>query len=558
MKTQNQTDNLVFAALGGLGEIGMNMALYGVGTGKKRQWLMVDCGVSFAGEDLPGIDLVMPDIAFIEAEKRNLLGLVITHAHEDHFGALADLWPRLGCPVYMTPFSANLLEARRLSEPGAPKIPVRGITQASRFTLGPFDIETIPVAHSIPESMALAIRTPHGTVLHTGDWKIDETPIIGLPTDGNRLREIGDEGVLALVCDSTNVTREGISPSETEVRETLRQLILAAKGRVAVTTFASNVARLRAVAEAAAEAGREVIIVGRAMDRVADVAGELGMLDGLAGFRSAERFKSIARDRCVLLLTGSQGEQRAALARVAEGEHPEVTLSSGDTVIFSSRAIPGNEKAIGKIVNNLAKMGVEIITDRDALVHVSGHPRKDELRRMYEWVRPKIAVPAHGEALHLSLHRDFATSMGVPTVIRAFNGDLVSLGPGEPAIIGDLPKGKLVKDGSMIISATDQAISERRKLSYVGIVTIAIALDDKGHIASDIGVEIVGLPQADDEGEPMVEHIRDLVDEVYTAMPKAKRRDAEALRIAVERGVRSGIAEIWGKKPVTKVFVLET
>jgi len=342
------------------------------------------------------------------------------------------------------------------------------------------------------------------------------------------------------------------------VRETLRQLILAAKGRVAVTTFASNVARLRAVAEAAAEAGREVIIVGRAMDRVADVAGELGMLDGLAGFRSAERFKSIARDRCVLLLTGSQGEQRAALARVAEGEHPEVTLSSGDTVIFSSRAIPGNEKAIGKIVNNLAKMGVEIITDRDALVHVSGHPRKDELRRMYEWVRPKIAVPAHGEALHLSLHRDFATSMGVPTVIRAFNGDLVSLGPGEPAIIGDLPKGKLVKDGSMIISATDQAISERRKLSYVGIVTIAIALDDKGHIASDIGVEIVGLPQADDEGEPMVEHIRDLVDEVYTAMPKAKRRDAEALRIAVERGVRSGIAEIWGKKPVTKVFVLET
>lgn len=518
-----KTEDLVFAALGGLGEIGMNMALYGVGTGKKRQWLMVDCGVSFAGDDLPGIDLVMPDIAFIEAEKKNLLGLVITHAHEDHFGALADLWPRLGCPVYMTPFSANLLEARRLSEPGAPKIPVRGITQASRFTLGPFDIETIPVAHSIPESMALAIRTPHGTVLHTGDWKIDETPIIGLPTDGNRLREIGDEGVLALVCDSTNVTREGISPSETEVRETLRQLILNAKGRVAVTTFASNVARLRAVAEAATEAGREVIIVGRAMDRVADVAGELGMLDGLAQFRSAERFKSIARDKCVLLLTGSQGEQRAALARVAEGEHPEVTLSSGDTVIFSSRAIPGNEKAIGKIVNNLAKMGVEIITDRDALVHVSGHPRKDELRRMYEWVRPKIAVPAHGEALHLSLHRDFAKAMGVPTVIRAFNGDLVSLGPGEPAIIGDLPKGKLVKDGSMIIPATDPAISERRKLSYVGIVTIAIALDDKGHIASDIGVEIVGLPQSDDEGEPMVEHIRDLVDEVYTAMPKSKR-----------------------------------
>ncbi|TPW01353.1 MAG: beta-lactamase domain-containing protein, partial [Alphaproteobacteria bacterium] len=457
--------------LGGLGEIGMNMALYGVGTTRKRQWLMVDCGVAFAGEDLPGVDLIFPDPGFIVAERKNLLGIIITHAHEDHFGALADLWPRLGAPVYMTPFSANLLEARRLSEPGAPRIPVRGISQASRFTLGPFDIETIPVAHSIPESMALAIRTAHGTVLHTGDWKIDETPIVGLPTDGNRLKEIGDEGVLALVCDSTNVTREGISPSETEVRESLRQLILSAKGRVAVTTFASNVARIRSVAEAAAEAGREVILVGRAMDRVKDVAAELGMLDGIASFRSADRFKTLARDKCVLLLTGSQGEQRAALARVAEGEHPEVTLAAGDTVVFSSRTIPGNEKGVGKIVNSLAKMGVEIITDRDALVHVSGHPRKEELRRMYEWIRPQIAIPAHGEALHLTLHREFAKAMGVKEVIRAFNGDLVSLAPGEAAIINQVPNGRLVKDGNFIIPAADAAITERRKLSFGGLVT---------------------------------------------------------------------------------------
>ncbi len=549
-------ETLVFAALGGLGEIGMNMALYGVGSGKKRQWLMVDCGVAFAGEDLPGVDLIFPDPGFIVAEKKNLLGIVITHAHEDHFGALADLWPRLGCPVYMTPFSANLLEARRLSEPGAPRIPVRGITQSSRFTLGPFDIETIPVAHSIPESMALAIRTAHGTVVHTGDWKIDETPIVGLPTDGNRLKEIGDEGVLALVCDSTNVVREGISPSETEVRESLRQLILAAKGRVAVTTFASNVARLRAVAEAAAEAGREVIVVGRAMDRVADVAGELGMLDGLAPFRSADRYKTLARDKCVLLLTGSQGEVRAALARVAEGEHPEISLDQGDTVIFSSRTIPGNEKGVGKIVNNLAKMGVSIITDRDALVHVSGHPRKEELRRMYEWVRPKIAIPAHGEALHLTLHREFARAQGVGQVIRAFNGDLVSLAPGDAAIVAELPHGRLVKDGTMVIPVLSPTIAERRKLSFAGVVVIALAVDDKGTIVSDIEVEIVGLPQADDEGEPMVEHIRDIIDEVYTTLPKAKRRDANALRIAIERGVRSGISEIWGKKPVTKVLVL--
>ncbi len=309
-----KTDELVFVPLGGLGEIGMNMALYGFGPARKRQWIMVDCGVAFAGDDLPGVDLIYPDPAFIEQEKRNLLAIIITHAHEDHFGGLADLWPRLGCPVYMTPFAANLLEARRLSEPGAPRIPVRGIPQATRFTLGPFDIETIPVAHSIPESMALAIRTPLGTVLHTGDWKIDETPLIGPPTDAKRLKEIGDEGVLALVCDSTNVTREGISPSEADVQVGLREQILAAKGRVAITTFASNVARIRAVAEAAAEAGREVILVGRAMDRVADIAGELGMLDGLASFRGADRFRSLPRDKCVVLLTGSQGENRAALA----------------------------------------------------------------------------------------------------------------------------------------------------------------------------------------------------------------------------------------------------
>ena len=548
---------LVFAALGGLGEIGMNMALYGVGSGKHRKWLMVDCGVAFAGEDVPGVDMLFPDIAFIEAEKKNLLGIVITHAHEDHFGALADLWPRLGAPVYMTPFAANLLEARRLSEPGAPRIPVRGIAQATRFTLGPFDIETIPVAHSIPESMALAIRTPHGTIVHTGDWKIDETPITGLPTDGARLKEIGDEGVLALVCDSTNVTREGISPSETEVRESLRQIILNSKGRVAVTTFASNVARMRAVAEAAEEAGREVIIVGRAMDRVADVAGELGMLDSVAGFKTAERFRSVARDKCVLLLTGSQGEQRAALARVAEGEHPEIALASGDTVIFSSRTIPGNEKAVGKIVNSLAKMEINIITDRDGLVHVSGHPRRDELRRMYEWVRPKVAIPAHGEALHLTVHRDFARSMGVKQVIRAFNGDVVTLDAPEVFVSDQIPTGRLAKDGSLIVPVKGTSITERRKLSYVGIVMVAIAIDERGHIAADLEVETAGLPETDDEGEPMIEHIRDIVDEVYSSLPKGKRRDIDTLRVAIERGVRAGISELWGKKPIAKVMIIQ-
>lgn len=549
--------DLTFTALGGLGEIGMNMALYAIKNGKKRQFLMVDCGISFAGDELPGVDLVFPSIEFIEAERKNLLGIIITHAHEDHFGALVDLAPRLQAPIFMTPFAANLLEARRFSEPGAPKLNVRVIPQVGRFTLGPFDIETIPVAHSIPESMALVLRTEAGTLVHTGDWKIDETPIVGLPTDENRLREIGDEGVLALVCDSTNVTREGISPSETEVRESLRQIILASKGRVAVTTFASNVARMRAVVEAAEEAGREVILIGRAMDRVADVADELGMLDGLPHMKTFERFRSLARDKCVLLLTGSQGEQRAAMARVAAGDHPEISLSAGDTVIFSSRTIPGNEKSVGRIHNALARAGVEIITDRDALVHVSGHPRKDELRRMYEWVRPKIAVPAHGEALHLKLHRDFAAKMGVKSIVEAYNGDVIAFTPEGGAKVGVVAVGRTVKDGEIMISADGQTMKERRRLAYVGTVVASVTIDESGAMATDPEVFVYGLPEQDGEGASMVGLVRELVDEVFSSLPKAKRRDSSSLQQALERGIKAGVAEVWGKKPVTAVLIHE-
>lgn len=550
-------NELVFAALGGLGEIGMNMALYGFGPPKKKQWIMVDCGLSFAGGDYPGIDLVYPNIEFIMREKKNLLGIIITHAHEDHFGALADLWPSLGAPVYMTPFSANLLEARRLMEPGAPRIPIRSMGLASRFSLGPFALETIPVAHSIPESVALAITTEHGTVLHTGDWKIDETPVLGLPTGEARLRELGDAGVLAMIGDSTNILREGISPSESAVRDNLTEIIRNAKGRVAVTTFASNVARIKAVAEAAAEVGREVILVGRAMDRVVDVAGELGMMEGVPEFRGSDRYKTLARNKCVLLLTGSQGEPRAALARVAENEHPEIKLASGDTVIFSSRTIPGNEKEVGRIVNNLVRMGVEIVTDRDSLVHVSGHPRREEVRRMYEWVRPQIAIPAHGEALHLTTHAAFARSLGVPHVIRAFNGDMLRLAPGEPQKMETIKAGKTVKDGALLLSSEDPSLAERRKLAFSGVLTIALAVDERGVLAGDPDVALIGIPAEDDEGEKMRDHAYDLVNEVYDSLPKNKKRDLDALRMALERGVRAGINEIWDKKPYTKVLIVE-
>lgn len=549
--------SLVFAALGGLGEIGMNMALYGIGTPKKRQWIMVDCGVSFAGEDLPGCDLVYPDIEFIEAQRKNLLGIIITHAHEDHFGALADLWPRLGAPVYMTPFSSNLLELRRLKEPGAPKIPVRIVGQRGLIKLGPFEIETIPVQHSIPEAMALAIRTEFGTVIHTGDWKIDETPTLGEPTDGARLKAIGDEGVLAMICDSTNVTREGISPSESAVRDSLRDIILNAKGRVGITLFASNAGRIRCIAEAAAEAGREVVVAGRALDRVIEVSRDLGLLDGLPPFRGQDRFKQVARDKCVALLSGSQGEQRAALARMAEGNHPDINFASGDTVIFSSRAIPGNEKNINGIINNLARMGITVITDRDALVHVSGHPRRAELGQMYDWVRPQIAIPAHGEAYHLTLHRDFAKARGVEHVLRTFNGDVVQLAPGYPKTVDEVPVGRLVKDGSIIISANDEAIRERRKLSFAGIVVVAFAVNTNGTLASDPVIELFGIPATDDEGEAMLDHTRDLVSETWNTLPKGKRRDIETVKVAIERGVRAGLNEVWDKKTTVKVLITE-
>ncbi|MBV9529850.1 MAG: ribonuclease J, partial [Bradyrhizobium sp.] len=422
---------LTFAPLGGVGEIGMNLSIYGLGNRDRRAWLAVDLGVSFGDEEhLPGIDLIMPDVRFLEKERQNLRGLVLTHAHEDHFGAIIDLWPRLKCPIYATRFSAALFEAKCETERNPPKIPINVVPSGGRIDVGPFNVEFIPVAHSIPESHALAIHTEVGTVLHTGDWKIDPTPFIGPPTDGRRLRELGDAGVLALVGDSTNAVREGRSPSETEVAKTIAELVQGARGRVAVTTFASNVARIKAVAHAAKAAEREVVVVGRAMARVVQVARETGYLEGVQNFRSPDLYGHFPRDKVVALCTGSQGEPRAALARIANDDHPEVTLNKGDRVIFSSRTIPGNEKAVGAIINGLVAQGVEVITDSTHLVHVSGHPRREELRDILAWTRPQLLIPVHGEALHLSEHARLAHSAGVPNVVTCRDGDLVKLGPG--------------------------------------------------------------------------------------------------------------------------------
>ena len=550
-------NDFVFAPLGGLGEIGMNLSIYGFGDGRRRQWIIVDCGVSFASEEhLPGVDLILPDISYLIEERKNILGLVLTHAHEDHMGAIIDLWPRLKVPFYATPFSAALFEARRASEPGAPDIPVNVVPVGGHLTLGPFEIDFINVAHSIPESNALAIRTPAGTVLHTGDWKIDPTPILGAPTDAAKLTALGDAGVLALIGDSTNAVRDGRSPSETDVAKTLAELIRTAPRRVAVTTFASHVGRLRAVADAARAAEREVVLVGRAMERVVQVARETGYLDGVQEFHSAENYGYLPPDKVLALCTGSQGEPRAALARIAEDEHPQVTLSRGDRVIFSARPIPGNEKAISRVINGLVTQGVEVITDRTHLVHVSGHPRRDELRDMIGWVRPKILIPAHGEALHLAEHAALARKAGVPHVLVCRNGDLVRLASDGPEIIDEVPSGRLYKDGSLLISAESRTVAARRRLSFVGVVSVALALSEKGVLAADPEVELIGLPETDAGGASMTEIARDAIEIAFDALPKPRRRDPDAVAEAVRRAVRGAIAERWNKKPICHVHVL--
>ncbi len=549
-------DELVFVPLGGVGEIGMNLSLYGFGSARNRKWLAVDMGVAFGHEEvLPGVDAVLPDIEFLIARKAQLVGIVITHAHEDHYGALLDFWPRLEAPVYMTPFAAGLLAAKRAGEPNAPAIPVNVVKQGDRVALGPFEVEYVPVSHSIPEPNALAIRTPLGTILHTGDWKRDPAPGIGLPTDDDRIAAIGEEGILALVSDSTNAIREGVSPSEGEVAVVLERLIAEAPQRVAVTTFASNVARLKAVAAAAHRAGREVVVIGRAIHRALDVARELGYLEGLPEFLDQDAYGYLPRNKVVALMTGSQGEPRAALSRIASKDHRHVTLSPGDRVIFSSRTIPGNERAVNTIINALVDAGAEIVTDREALVHTSGHPRRNEIRQLYDWTKPQIVVPVHGEALHLHEQAKIARAAGVPQVIEVRNGRMVRLAPGPAEPLDIVANGRLYRDGRLLVPHERSGVAERRRLGFAGIVSIAVVLSDSGDVLEDPLIVLVGLPEGAEGSEPLRKIVESAVDDALDALPKARRRDAGLVVEAVRRGVRAEVDAAWGKKPATVVHV---
>ena len=552
----DRANELVFAPLGGVGEIGMNLALYGFGPQRKRAWIAVDLGVAFAGDDLPGIDLIRPDIRFLIREKRDLRALVLTHAHEDHFGALMDLWPQFRAPIYATPFTAALFEAKRLSEPGAPEVPIHVVPLGGRLSLDPFDVEFVSVAHSIPESNALIIRTPAGAVLHTGDWKLDPHPAIGPPTDEAKLRALGEAGCLAVMGDSTNAVRAGRSPSERDVAKTLGELIASAPARVAVTTFASHVGRIRSVAEAASACGREVVLIGRAMERIAQVAHETGYLKGIRPFRSAESFGHLPRERVVALCTGSQGEPRSALARIAEDNHPDVSLDKGDRVIFSSRTIPGNEKAVNRVINGLVDQDIEVITDRTHLVHVSGHPRRDEMKDLLSWVRPRIVVPVHGEALHLAEHASLARESGVKETILCRNGDLVRLAPEPAGIVDEVPQGRLYKDGALLVQGESRTVADRRRLAYVGIVSVAVALDDAGMVVAEPEVELIGIPEADAAGRSFADIVGETAAKTVETLPRPRRRDPDTVAEAVRRAVRARVAGGWGKKPLCVVHVL--
>ncbi|GIU66099.1 MBL fold hydrolase [Candidatus Phycosocius spiralis] len=535
----------------------MNLNAYGFGPEGDKKWIVVDVGVTFAGEEgIPGVDLILPDPEFLESNKEDILAIILTHGHEDHIGAIGWLWPRFPAPVYATPFTAHLLRDKLRERGIESKVTLHEVPLKHRFQIGPFDIEYVTLTHSIAEPNGLAIHTPLGRVLHTGDWKLDASPLIGGETDKARLRQLGDEGVLAMVCDSTNVFSEGEAGSEAGVRDGLHEVIAEQKGKVAVACFASNVARILSTVEAATAAGRSVSLIGRSMVRITGAAKAVGLLAD-AHFIEPEQARSLPDDRILYLCTGSQGEPRAALARIGKGSHPHVTLGRGDTCLFSSREIPGNEHAIMALQNQLAMRGVNIITGKDRHIHVSGHPCRDELRTMYAMVRPKIAIPTHGEQRHLMEHTKFALSLGVPEALAVKNGDMIRLAPGPAKVIDEVPNGRLLVDGDAIISAESECIRDRLRLAEHGYVMVSMAIDGSGKIKAGPDVRARGLSEKNgDPAEGRLEQLADAAEEAYHRLKPDQRTHEEVAEGFVMRAVRKATERVFGKRPIVDVVVM--
>ena len=536
---------LLFCALGGSGEIGMNVNLYGC----DGQWLMVDLGLTFADPQYPGVELILPELEFIERQRDRLCGIVLTHGHEDHIGALPYLAEDLKVPLYATPFTAGLIAGKLEEEGLTGLVPLHVVPRDSTVEVGPFRVTYVALAHSIPEGNGLLIETPYGRIFHTGDWKLDETPVLGDPSSAETLRRIGDDGVLALVCDSTNVFQEQASGSEAGVHAGLLEQVSKAPGRVLITTFASNAARLKTIGEVAVETGRQVCIAGRSLNRILNVAQATGYLLDFPPAVSFDDAMRLPRDKVLIVATGGQGEPRAALGRIATGNH-DLKLSRGDTVIFSSKIIPGNEIAIGRIMNGLSDLGISIVTERQAHVHVSGHPGRPELAAMYDWIRPQIILPVHGEPRHMAEQARFALAHGVAEAVIQKNGDLIRLAPGEPKKLDEVRVGRLVLDGDVILPADGATMNERRRMSYTGLIAVTLAVGKDGQLAGEPVVRPFGIPVEEDRED----FIADATDSARRAFdPKAgEEQMREAVRLAVRR-----CATAWtGKKPLVEVTLL--
>jgi len=548
--THDPDEGLVFVPLGGVGEIGMNLYAYGC----DGQWLVVDCGISFRDELAPGVEVLMADDAFLRERSDSICGLVLTHAHEDHIGAVPHLWPDFGCPIYATPFTLAMLEGK-LKEAGLSDAHCNTVPVGGSFSCGPFDIRFVALTHSIPEPSALLITTPYGNVVHSGDWKMDPDPVLGTAVQEKVLQDIGDEGVFAVIGDSTNAPIKGHSGSEGTVREALEREILKCKGRVAVGGFASNAARVESIAKAARAAGREICLLGRSLHKVVQACEDSGNPLDIGPIVSESDAGYIPNDKILYIATGSQGEPRAALARIAANTHPNIVLEQGDTVIFSSRIIPGNERGVLDLQNRLVGLGVEIVTSYDCPdIHVSGHPAQEELETFYTLLRPEMLVTVHGENIHLEAHAKLAERIGIPRVIVPFDGVAVRLSPGPGEKIGTVPCGRLALDGTRILHRDSEILRNRRRIMYNGCAVVTVAVDDEGDFVQPPTLTAPGLLDVDD-GSIVDFAVKAAINAVQH-MPAKSRRDDDHLHETVRRSIRRALTQKTGKKPVTYVHIV--
>ena len=553
MKNNNE---LIFCPLGGSGEIGMNMNLYGYGEKNNHQWIIIDIGVGFVDDSVPGVDLMVPDPDFILQRKDDLLGILLTHAHEDHIGAIALLWPSLECPIYATPFTATLIKEKFREKKINIGSHLKIIELNGNVKIGPFDINYVTLTHSILEPNALQIKTPHGTLLHTGDWKCDTDPLIGKQMDEIKLKEIGKQGVLAMICDSTNIFTEGRSGSEKDVRESMLTVFENIKKKIIVTTFASNVARMETVFKCAEKVGRHLSLVGRSMHRIYNTARECGYLQNIKPPLDPRDAKKIPRDKIVYLCTGSQGEPLGAMNRIVNQEHPDVYLDEGDTVIFSSRIIPGNEKKLFKIHNQLVKNNINVISEENAFIHVSGHPGRDEMRDMYEWIKPKISIPVHGEHRHMKEHYDFATSLGVPQPMLIENGDMIRIAPGEPKIIDKVHNGKLYVDGNRVIDDQSRFLKDRKNIAHNGLMDVILIISKKGNLDRNPIINIRGLPFNDEELDECFYEMEDEILKTSKAYSLNNKKHEKNLIDALKSNLKKIIYSKTRKRPYTNITLI--